>query len=132
MDPIYGFDAVNVEAQQRDPSSLLNWMKRMITVRQQHPAFGRGTLRLLYPRNRKILAYLREHEGDKILCVANLARSAQAVELNLGEFRGHVPVEVLGRSPFPPIGDLPYLLTLPGLRLLLVRARRGGGAAALA
>ena len=114
MDPIYGFDAVNVELQQRDPSSLLNWMKRMITVRQQHPAFGRGTLRLLYPRNRKILAYLREHEGDKILCVANLARSAQAVELSLGEFRGQVPVEVLGRSPFPPIGDLPYLLTLPG------------------
>jgi maltose alpha-D-glucosyltransferase/alpha-amylase len=114
MDPIYGFDAVNVEAQQRDPSSLLNWMKRMVTVRQQHQAFGRGTLRLLYPRNRKILAYLREHEGDKILCVANLARSAQAVELNLSEFRGYVPVEVLGRSPFPPIGDLPYLLTLPG------------------
>jgi maltose alpha-D-glucosyltransferase/alpha-amylase len=114
LDPIYGVDAVNVEAQQRDPSSLLNWMKRMITVRQQHPAFGRGTLRLLYPRNRKILAYLREHEGDKILCVANLARSAQAVELNLSEFRGHVPVEVLGRSPFPPVGDLPYLLTLPG------------------
>jgi maltose alpha-D-glucosyltransferase / alpha-amylase len=113
MDPIYGFDAVNVEAQQRDPSSLLNWMKRVITVRQQHPAFGRGTLRLLYPRNRKILAYLRERDGDKILCVANLARSAQAVELNLSEFRGHVPVEVLGRSPFPPIGDLPYLLTLP-------------------
>src|SRR5919106_1337192 len=114
MDPIYGFDAVNVEAQQRDPSSLLNWMKRMITVRQQHQAFGRGTLRLLYPRNRKILAYLREHDGDKILCVANLSRSAQAVELDLGEFRGHVPVEVLGRSPFPPVGELPYLLTLPG------------------
>jgi maltose alpha-D-glucosyltransferase/alpha-amylase len=114
MDPIYGYDAVNVESQQRDPSSLLNWTKRVITVRQQHPAFGRGTLRLLYPRNRKILAYLREHDGDKILCVANLARSAQAVELNLSEFRGHVPVEVLGRSPFPPIGDLPYLLTLPG------------------
>jgi maltose alpha-D-glucosyltransferase/alpha-amylase len=114
MDPIYGFDAVNVEAQQRDPSSLLNWMKRMITVRQQHRAFGRGTLRLLYPRNRKILAYLREHDGDKILCVANLSRSAQAVELNLSDFRGHVPVEVLGRSPFPPVGDLPYLLTLPG------------------
>ena len=113
MDPIYGFEAVNVEAQQRDPSSLLNWMKRMIAVRQQHPAFGRGTLRLLYPRNRKILAYLREHEGDTILCVANLARSAQAVELDLGEFRGRVPVELLGRSPFPPIGDLPYLLTLP-------------------
>jgi maltose alpha-D-glucosyltransferase/alpha-amylase len=89
-------------------------MKRMITVRQAHPALGRGTLRLLYPRNRKILAYLREYEGDNILCVANLARAAQAVELNLAEFRGRVPVEVLGRSPFPPIGDLPYLLTLPG------------------
>ena len=89
-------------------------MKRMVTVRQAHAAFGRGTLRLLYPRNRKILAYLREHEGDKILCVANLARAAQAVELDLKEFRGHVPVELLGRSPFPPIGDLPYLLTLPG------------------
>jgi maltose alpha-D-glucosyltransferase / alpha-amylase len=114
MDPIYGFDAVNVEAQQRDPSSLLNWMKRMITVRQAHAAFGRGSLRLLYPRNRKILAYLREHDGDTILCVANLARAAQAVELDLSEFRGHVPVEVLGRSPFPPIGDLHYLLTLPG------------------
>jgi len=114
MDAIYGYEAVNVEAQQRDPSSLLNWMKRMITVRQAHQAFGRGTLRLLYPRNRKILAYLREHEGDRILCVANLSRSAQAVELGLGEFRGHVPVELLGRSPFPPIGDLPYLLTLPG------------------
>jgi maltose alpha-D-glucosyltransferase/alpha-amylase len=114
MDPIYGFDAVNVEAQQRDPSSLLNWTKRMITVRQQHKAFGRGTLRLLYPRNRKILAYLRELDGDNVLCVANLSRSAQAVELDLSEFRGHVPVEVLGRSPFPPIGDLPYLLTLPG------------------
>jgi maltose alpha-D-glucosyltransferase / alpha-amylase len=114
MDAIYGYEAVNVEAQQRDPSSLLNWMKRMIAVRQAHQAFGRGTLRLLYPRNRKILAYLRERDGDRILCVANLSRSAQAVELALGEFRGHVPVELLGRSPFPPIGDLPYLLTLPG------------------
>src|SRR5690606_38876480 len=116
MDPIYGFGAVNVEAQQRDPSSLLNWMKRMITVRQQHQAFGRGTLRLLYPRNRKILAYLREYEDDTILCVANLSRSAQAVELDLKEFRGYVPVGVLGCSPFPPIGDLPFLLTLPGHR----------------
>jgi maltose alpha-D-glucosyltransferase/alpha-amylase len=114
MDAIYGYEAVNVEAQQRDPSSLLNWIKRMIAVRQAHQAFGRGTLRLLYPRNRKVLAYLREHEDDRILCVANLARSAQAVELDLSEFRGCVPVELLGRSPFPPIGDLPYLLTLPG------------------
>ena len=114
MDAIYGYEAVNVEAQQREPASLLNWMKRMIGVRQAHQAFGRGTLRLLYPRNRKVLAYLREHEGDRILCVANLSRSAQAVELDLSAFRACVPVELLGRSPFPPIGDLPYLLTLPG------------------
>ncbi len=114
MDAIYGYDAVNVEAQQRDPSSLLNWMKRMIAVRQAHQAFGRGTLRLLYPRNRKVLAYLRAHAADRVLCVANLARSAQAVELDLSAFKGCVPVELLGRSPFPPIGDLPYLLTLPG------------------
>jgi len=114
MDPIYGYEAVNVEAQHRDPSSLLNWMRRMIAVRKGNTVFGRGTLRLLYPRNRKILAYLREYDGEVILCVVNLARAAQAVELDLHEFRGRIPVELLGRSSFPPIGDLPYLLTLPG------------------
>jgi maltose alpha-D-glucosyltransferase/alpha-amylase len=114
MDPIYGFEAVNVEAQARSPSSLLNWMKRIISVRKQHNDFGLGTLRFLYPGNRKVLAYLREHERDIVLCVANLARSAQAVELDLSRFKGRVPVELLGRSAFPPIGDLPYLLTLPG------------------
>src|SRR3546814_266822 len=113
MDPIYGFQAVNVESQQGDPSSLLNWLRRMIAVRKQHPAFSRGELRLLYPRNRTILAYLREIGEERVLCLANLARTAQAVELDLSEFRGHVPIEMTGRSPFPPIGDLPYLLTLP-------------------
>ncbi len=83
MDPVYGFEAVNVEAQSRDPSSLLNWMKRMLAVRKSHKAFGRGTLAFLEPGNRKILAYLREYENETILCVANLARSAQPVELNL-------------------------------------------------
>ncbi len=114
MDPIYGFEAVNVEAQSRSTSSLLNWMKRIIAVCRQHRAMGLGTLRFLYPGNRKVLAYLREHENDIVLCVANLARSAQAVELDLTRFKGRVPVELLGRSAFPPIGDLPYLLTLPG------------------
>ncbi|MGK7860873.1 maltose alpha-D-glucosyltransferase [Falsiroseomonas sp. E2-1-a4] len=114
MDPIYGFQAVNVEAQRQDPHSLLNWTRRMITVRQTHAAtFGRGTYRFLYPGNRKILAYMREHEGDVILCVANLSRSPQAVELDLAQWHGRVPVEMLGRTPFPPIGDLTYLLTLP-------------------
>jgi maltose alpha-D-glucosyltransferase / alpha-amylase len=114
LDPIYGYEAVNVEAQANDPSSLLNWVRRMIMVRKQHRALGRGEMILLYPRNRKILAYIREHEGDTILCVANLAASAQAVELDLGRYRGYVPVELTGRSAFPPIGDLPYMLSMPG------------------
>ncbi len=113
IDPVYGYQAINVEAQAGDPSSLLNWMRRMISVRKQHAAFGRGTMSLIYPRNRKILAYLREYEGDRILCVANLADSAQAVELDLARFRGMVPIELTGRSAFPPVGDLPYMLTLP-------------------
>jgi maltose alpha-D-glucosyltransferase/alpha-amylase len=113
MDPLYGYSTVNVEAQARSSSSLLNWMKRLIAVCKQHSAFGLGTLKFLYPGNRKVLAYLREHEQDSLLCVANLSRAAQAVELDLSRFKGRVPVELLGRSPFPPIGDLPYLLTLP-------------------
>ncbi|APH70420.1 maltose alpha-D-glucosyltransferase [Aquibium oceanicum] len=113
MDPIYGYQAVNAESQQRDPSSLLNWMRKLISVRKQHAAFGRGTLTLLYPRNRKVLAYIREYGNDRILCVANLSRQAQAVELDLSKWKGAVPIELTGRSPFPPVGDLPYLLTLP-------------------
>src|SRR5438105_2320327 len=113
MDPIYGYEAVNVEAQLRNPHSLLHWMKRMLLVRSRHKAFGRGSLRFLRPRNRKVLTYLREYDGEAILCVVNLARTAQAVELDLTEFAGHIPVELLGGSAFPPVGQLPYLLTLP-------------------
>ncbi len=113
QDPVYGFQAVNVEAQENDPSSLLNWMRRIIMVRKQHEAFGRGTMTFIYPRNRKIIAYVREHKDEAILCVANLSRSAQAVELDLAAFRGRVPVELSGNTPFPPVGDLPYMLTLP-------------------
>jgi maltose alpha-D-glucosyltransferase/alpha-amylase len=114
MDPVYGYEAVNVEAQSRNPSSLLSWMKRLIGVRTAHKAFGRGRLDFLYPGNRKVLAYLRQHDGQAILCVANLSRAPQPVELNLSEFEGRVPVELVGRSPFPPIGKLPYFVTLPG------------------
>ncbi|MDT8388179.1 MAG: maltose alpha-D-glucosyltransferase [Thiogranum sp.] len=114
MDPVYGYSAINVEAQSRDRSSLLNWMKRLIAVRKAHQAFGRGSLEFLGPGNRKILAYIREYENEAILCVANLSRSAQPVELDLARFKRRVPVELLGHTPFPPIGDLPYLLTLPG------------------
>ncbi|HSU04232.1 MAG TPA: maltose alpha-D-glucosyltransferase [Acetobacteraceae bacterium] len=113
MDPLYGYEAVNVEAQSRDPHSLLNWMRRVLAVRRQHRAFGRGSFRLLYPKNRKLLAYLREHQEETLLCVANLARTPQAVELDLTEFAGRFPVELDGGSVFPPIGQLTYLLTLP-------------------
>ncbi|HXP64055.1 MAG TPA: maltose alpha-D-glucosyltransferase [Steroidobacteraceae bacterium] len=114
MDAVYGYQSTNVEAQSRDPSSLLSWTKRMLAVRKTSQSFGRGTRRFLRPGNRKILAYLREFGDDTILCVANLSRSAQPVELNLAPFKGRVPVEMLGRTAFPPIGDLPYLLTVSG------------------
>jgi len=113
MDAIYGYEAVNVESQSRDPSSLLNWMKRILAVRKTSRAFGRGKLVFLRPGNRKVLAYLRELGDEAILCVANLSRAAQPVELELKRYRGRVPVELLGRVTFPPVGELPYLLTLP-------------------
>jgi maltose alpha-D-glucosyltransferase / alpha-amylase len=114
MDAVYGYQAVNVEAQSRSPSSFLNWMKRLIAVRKARLAFGRGDQRFLYPANRKVLAYLRAHGEETILCVFNLSRAPQAVELDLSGFRGRTPVELFGRSVFPPVGELPYLLTLPG------------------
>src|SRR5690606_5113586 len=113
QDPLYGFAAINVETAERDRHSLLNWLKRMLAVRRNHSVFGRGTQRFVKPRNRKILAYLREYKGEVVLCVANLANSAQAVELDLAEFAGHTPVELTGETAFPAIGQLPYLLTLP-------------------
>jgi maltose alpha-D-glucosyltransferase/alpha-amylase len=113
MDPLYGYSAVNVEAQRRDPHSIFNWMRRMLAVRGRHPAFGRGNLTLLYPKNRKVLAYLRQYQDDTLLCVANVAHSPQAVELDLSQFAGRVPVELNAGSVFPPIGELTYLLTLP-------------------
>ena len=120
LDPLYGYQSVNVETQSRDPHSLLNWMRRMLGVRKQQKAFGRGSITMLSPPNRRILAYLRQYrpEGDgasedSILCVANLSGAAQAVELDLSAFDGRVPVEMLGGSSFPPIGRMTYLLTLP-------------------
>ena len=112
MDALYGYEIINVEAQTRDVHSLLHWMRRMLAIRRMHAAFGRGSLRFLYPKNRKVLAYLRELDGEVILCVANVSRTPQAVELDLSEFTGRVPVELNGGSLFPPIGQLTYLLTL--------------------
>ncbi|MGE8497496.1 MAG: maltose alpha-D-glucosyltransferase [Pseudomonas sp.] len=118
MDPLYGYHTINVEAQARDPHSLLNWMRRMLAIRNQHKAFGRGTLQMLAPSNRRILSYLRTHRGEDgseqhILCVANLSSAAQAVELELADYCDRVPVEMIGGASFPPIGQLTYLLTLP-------------------
>jgi maltose alpha-D-glucosyltransferase / alpha-amylase len=113
MDPVYGFAAVNVEAQTRSLSSLLNWMKRIIGVRKSTKVFGRGTLTFIRPSNRAVLAYVRQLGDEAILCVANLSRSAQAVELDMTPWKGRVPQEMLGRTRFPRIGELPYLVTLP-------------------
>jgi maltose alpha-D-glucosyltransferase / alpha-amylase len=114
MGSLYGFDAVNVEAQSRDPHSLLNWTRRMLATRRAKQTFGRGTIRFLKPANRKILAYLRELPDEPtILCVANLSRAPQAVELDLSEFNGSVPIEMTADSVFPAIGQLTYLLTFP-------------------
>jgi maltose alpha-D-glucosyltransferase/alpha-amylase len=113
MNPVYGFEVINVEAQAGDQYSLLNWSRRMLTVRKRHKSFGRGTLRFLYPGNRKVLAYLREFEDETILCVCNVSRVIQAVELDLSAFAGRIPVDLTGGSTFPPVGQLPYLLTLP-------------------
>ncbi|CAA2143562.1 MULTISPECIES: maltose alpha-D-glucosyltransferase [Methylobacterium] len=113
QDPIYGFDAINVEAQTQSQTSLLNWTRRMIAIRNNSVALGRGAMQFLYPTNRKVLAWIREFEGERVLCVANLSRAPQAVQLDLSEFRSAVPIELTGGSEFPAIGELPYLLTLP-------------------
>jgi maltose alpha-D-glucosyltransferase/alpha-amylase len=112
MDPVYGFQAVNIEAQLRTPTSLLRWLQRFVALRKEHPVFGLGTYEPLQPSNTKIFAHVRRYEDDVMLCVHNLARSAQAVELDLSEYEGRYPVELFGRSRFPRIGELPYLLTL--------------------
>jgi maltose alpha-D-glucosyltransferase / alpha-amylase len=112
MDPVYGYEAVNVEAQSRSLSSLLNATKRLISVRKSTLAFGRGTMSFIRPANRAVLAYVRQYKDEVILCVANLSRSAQATELDLSPFKDRVPIEMLGRSRFPAIGELPYMITL--------------------
>ncbi|MBA4155927.1 MAG: maltose alpha-D-glucosyltransferase [Gemmatimonadetes bacterium] len=112
VDSVYGYQAINVEAQERSPFSLLNWMKRLIQVRKQHHAFGRGTIEFLEPENPHVLAYVREHEGDVILVVNNLSGTAQAVRLDLSRFEGRRPVELLGQTDFLPIDETPYALTL--------------------
>lgn len=112
MDPVYGYQAINVEAQERSPSSPLNWMRHLIALRKQYRTFGRGDLKFLYPANRKILAFLRRDEDHEILVVANLSRTMQPVELDLSAHEGLVPIELLGSTRLPPIAGRPYFLTL--------------------
>jgi maltose alpha-D-glucosyltransferase/alpha-amylase len=112
VDPVYGYQALNVEAQQRVPNSLLNWTRRVLTVRKRHKTFGHGSLEFLKPANRAILAYVRKYEGEILLIVNNLAGSAQPVELDLRRFIGAEVVEMLGDTRFPRIGEHPYQLSL--------------------
>jgi len=112
IDPEYHYESINVESQERNPHSFLWWMKRVIDIRKRHPALSRGSLEFLHPDNRKVLAFLRATEEETLLVVANLSRFVQCVELDLSDFTGRIPVEMFGSNDFPPIGELPYFLTL--------------------
>jgi maltose alpha-D-glucosyltransferase/alpha-amylase len=130
MDPIYGYQVINVEAQLSDQSSLLHWTRNMIALRKLFQVFGRGSLKFLNPANRKILAYLRDLDrGDgsheTVLCVANLSRFAQPASLDLADYAGAEPVEMLGYVPFPPIADTPYAITLAPYSFLWLELQPG-------
>jgi maltose alpha-D-glucosyltransferase/alpha-amylase len=125
MDPVYGYQACNVEAQLRTPTSLLRWLHRFIELRKQHPVFGLGTYEPLRSGNPRIFAHIRSYEDDIVLCVHNVARSAQAVELDLSAYEGFVPEEMFGRTRFPPVGSLPYLLTLAPRGFFWFQLREG-------
>ncbi len=112
IDPAYHYEAINVESQEDNPNSLLNWTKRLIALRKQFKAFGRGTLEFLMPNNQRVLAYLRRYENETILVVANLSRFAQAVQLDLHKYTGYTPVELFGRTDFPAVAEGYYPLTL--------------------
>ena len=114
LDPVYGYQALNVDAQMRSSTSLLNWTRKMIGIRKQHPVFGMGSYEELGSSNPSVLAFVREFGDDRVLCVNNLSRFPQPVELDLRRFEGYAPVELTGLVPFPRIGELPYLLSMPG------------------
>ncbi|WP_224248167.1 maltose alpha-D-glucosyltransferase [Hyalangium gracile] len=123
-DPVYGYQAINVEAQERIKTSLLHWVKRLIKVRQRYPAFALGRLRFVNPDNRRVLAFTREWEGQTILIICNLSRFAQPAVLDLREFEGQVPVELMGETPFPRISSLPYQLSLGPYMFLWFRLEK--------
>jgi maltose alpha-D-glucosyltransferase / alpha-amylase len=124
MDPVWGYEAINVEAQQDDPSSLLSWMRNMIALRKLFTVFGRGGIEFLDPSNRKILAYLRQYQEEQVLCVANLSRFAQPVDLDLSKLEGLTPVEMLGYVDFPVIEKKPYRFTMAAYSFLWLELQR--------
>jgi maltose alpha-D-glucosyltransferase/alpha-amylase len=126
MDPVYGYQSINVEAQERTPTSLLNWIKRLIRVRKKYPAFGRGSLEFLGAGNPKVLAYIRQYEGQTLLIVLNLSRYVQWTEINLSRFAGMQPVELIGEIPFPVIDERPYMFTLGPHTFYWFRLEREG------
>ncbi|HEV3157425.1 MAG TPA: maltose alpha-D-glucosyltransferase [Candidatus Baltobacteraceae bacterium] len=134
QDPVYGYQAVNVEAETRSPSSLLHSLRRLIGVRRAHRVFGRGRIIFLYPTNRSVIAYVREFQDEIVLCVVNLAETSQAATLDLSRYLGRTPVEMIGWSAFPPIVDDHYSFTLAGCAFFwfLLRADASGAAAAAA
>jgi maltose alpha-D-glucosyltransferase/alpha-amylase len=123
-DPVYGYQSINVEAQERTRSSMLNWVKRLLRVRQRYPAFAMGKLRWVNPDNRKVIAFTREFEGQTILIICNLSRFAQPAVLDLREWEGQVPVELIGETPFPRISGMPYQITLGPYNFLWFRLEK--------
>ena len=124
LNPVYGYQAVNVLSQRRTPHSLLSWMRHIIEIRRSTPVFGSGSIEFLYPANHRILAYVRQLGKETILVVNNLSSAAQAVELDLRRYTGNILIEMFGRNIFPRIGDLPYLLTLGPYQFFWFRLRR--------
>ena len=124
LNPVYGYQVVNVASQQRSPHSLLSWMRRLIQVRKSNPVFGRGSIEFLYPGNHRVLAFLRQLGNETVLAVNNLSSAAQAVELDLSRCKGNILIEMFGRNLFPRVGDLPYLLTLGPYQFYWFRLRK--------
>jgi len=124
LNPLFGYQAINVLSQQRSQHSLLSWMRRLIEVRKSTPVFGRGSIEFLQPPNHRVLAYVRQLGKERVLAVNNLSSSAQAVELDLRRYKGYILVEMFGRNIFPRIGDAPYLLTLGPHQFYWFRLRK--------
>jgi maltose alpha-D-glucosyltransferase/alpha-amylase len=124
LNPVFSYQAINVESQEKLPGSLLQWLRRLIGIRRRHPAFGRGSMELLHPANQKVLCYLREHESQTILVLINLSRYAQPFDLDLSRFEGSSPVELFGNTRWPAIGRGPYPMSLGPHGFLWFRLER--------